>query len=120
MSFRRISPILLASRIGIFPGLISSFSSSMTRFYTQARRPLFPHYPLRKRLLPMMMKVNDGPCLRGDTYFFFPDDRLVRVMLQRWLQRICEDAILLQDEELRLFVESDFGVRSPISDLSPF
>ena len=33
-------------------------------------------------------------------------------MLQRWLTRICEDHILLQDEELRAFVESDFGVRS--------
>ncbi|KAF8524709.1 vacuolar protein sorting-associated protein vps17 [Hysterangium stoloniferum] len=37
------------------------------------------------------------------------DDRLVRVMLQRWFTRICEDQILLQDEELRLFIESDFG-----------
>lgn len=92
----------------------------MTRFYTQARRPLFPHCPLRKRLLPMMTKVNgvlSWVCAKI-LIFFSPDDRLVRVMLQRWLQRICEDPILLQDEELRLFVESDFGVRSPISDLS--
>lgn len=37
------------------------------------------------------------------------DDRLVKVMLQRWLTRICEDPILLHDEEVRSFVESDFG-----------
>ncbi|GJE84355.1 vacuolar protein sorting-associated protein 17 [Phanerochaete sordida] len=37
------------------------------------------------------------------------DDRLVRIMLQRWLARICEDPILMQEEELRSFVESDFG-----------
>ena len=30
-------------------------------------------------------------------------------MLQRWLARICADPILLQEEELRAFVESDFG-----------
>ena len=30
-------------------------------------------------------------------------------MLQRWLARICEDPILMQEEELRSFVESDFG-----------
>jgi hypothetical protein len=37
------------------------------------------------------------------------DDRLVRIMLQRWLTRICDDPIVLHDEELRSFVESDFG-----------
>ncbi|CCM00668.1 uncharacterized protein FIBRA_02707 [Fibroporia radiculosa] len=37
------------------------------------------------------------------------DDRLVRIMLQRWLTRICEDPILIHEEELRSFVESDFG-----------
>lgn len=31
-------------------------------------------------------------------------------MLQRWLTRICEDPIVIHDEELRSFVESDFGV----------
>lgn len=30
-------------------------------------------------------------------------------MLQRWLTRICDDPILLHDEEVRSFVESDFG-----------
>ena len=30
-------------------------------------------------------------------------------MLQRWLTRICEDPILLRSEEVRSFVESDFG-----------
>ncbi|KAG8804901.1 Vacuolar protein sorting-associated protein 17, partial [Serendipita sp. 399] len=37
------------------------------------------------------------------------DDRLVKVMLQRWFSRVCDDPILLTDEELRSFVESDFG-----------
>lgn len=30
-------------------------------------------------------------------------------MLQRWLGRICEDPILIAEEEVRSFVESDFG-----------
>ncbi|KAI9513252.1 Vps5 C terminal like-domain-containing protein [Russula earlei] len=37
------------------------------------------------------------------------DDRLVKIMLQRWFTRVCEDTILVYDEELRSFVESDFG-----------
>ncbi|KAF8842770.1 hypothetical protein BDN67DRAFT_925885 [Paxillus ammoniavirescens] len=37
------------------------------------------------------------------------DDRLVRIMLQRWLTRICEDPIVMHDEDLRSFIESDFG-----------
>lgn len=37
------------------------------------------------------------------------DDRLVRIMLQRWLTRISEDQIVIHDEELRSFIESDFG-----------
>jgi hypothetical protein len=37
------------------------------------------------------------------------DDRLVKIMLQRWCTRVCEDSILVRDEELRAFVESDFG-----------
>ncbi|PIL37328.1 hypothetical protein GSI_01021 [Ganoderma sinense ZZ0214-1] len=37
------------------------------------------------------------------------DDRLVKIMLQRWLTRVCEDPILIHEEELRSFVESDFG-----------
>lgn len=37
------------------------------------------------------------------------DDRLVKIMLQRWFTRICEDPILIMDEELRSFIESDFG-----------
>ncbi|KAH7930687.1 hypothetical protein BV22DRAFT_1054414 [Leucogyrophana mollusca] len=37
------------------------------------------------------------------------DDRLVRIMLQRWLTRICEDPIIINDEDLRSFIESDFG-----------
>lgn len=37
------------------------------------------------------------------------DDRLVKIMLQRWVTRVCEDPILLHDEDLRSFIESDFG-----------
>ncbi|KAJ8488234.1 hypothetical protein ONZ45_g14035 [Pleurotus djamor] len=37
------------------------------------------------------------------------DDRLVKIMLQRWMTRVCEDPILLHDEDLRSFIESDFG-----------
>jgi hypothetical protein len=37
------------------------------------------------------------------------DDRLVRIMLQRWITRVCEDAIIIHDEDLRSFIESDFG-----------
>ncbi|KAG7096701.1 hypothetical protein E1B28_004115 [Marasmius oreades] len=37
------------------------------------------------------------------------DDRLVRIMIQRWLTRVCEDPILINDEDLRSFIESDFG-----------
>ncbi|WWC57566.1 uncharacterized protein I303_100098 [Kwoniella dejecticola CBS 10117] len=37
------------------------------------------------------------------------DDRLVRIALQRWFTRICEDPILMKDDELRSFIESDFG-----------
>lgn len=42
------------------------------------------------------------------------DDRLVRIALQRWLTRICEDPVLLKDDELRAFIESDFGVSSHV------
>ncbi|GLB34033.1 putative vps5 C terminal like protein [Lyophyllum shimeji] len=37
------------------------------------------------------------------------DDRLVKIMLQRWITRVCEDLILLYDEDLRSFIENDFG-----------
>ncbi|KAG6842035.1 hypothetical protein C0991_003561 [Blastosporella zonata] len=37
------------------------------------------------------------------------DDRLVKIMLQRWITRVCEDPIILYDEDLRSFIENDFG-----------
>ncbi|KAF7332306.1 PX domain-containing protein [Mycena kentingensis (nom. inval.)] len=37
------------------------------------------------------------------------DDRLVKIMLQRWIARVSEDPILLNDEDLRSFIENDFG-----------
>ena len=37
-------------------------------------------------------------------------------MLQRWLSRICEDPILTSEEEVRSFIESDFGYQpNPIT-----
>ena len=30
-------------------------------------------------------------------------------MLQRWITRICEDPILIHDEDVRSFIENDFG-----------
>jgi hypothetical protein len=30
-------------------------------------------------------------------------------MLQRWITRVCEDPILITDEDVRAFIESDFG-----------
>ncbi|KAG8965469.1 Vacuolar protein sorting-associated protein 17 [Tulasnella sp. 419] len=42
------------------------------------------------------------------------DDRLIKVMLQRWVSRICEDPVLLQDEEVRSFIESDFGYQPTV------
>lgn len=38
------------------------------------------------------------------------DDRLVRLALQRWFARVCDDAVIQKDDELRNFIESDFGV----------
>ncbi|KIM52105.1 hypothetical protein SCLCIDRAFT_18269 [Scleroderma citrinum Foug A] len=37
------------------------------------------------------------------------DDCLMRIMLQQWLTRICEDPIVMHDKDLRLFIDSDFG-----------
>lgn len=42
------------------------------------------------------------------------DDRLVKVMLQRWFTRISEDVILMRDEEMRSFIESDFGYQPTV------
>jgi hypothetical protein len=37
------------------------------------------------------------------------DDRLVKIMLQRWITRVCDDPILANDEDVRAFIENDFG-----------
>ncbi|CEL63672.1 Vacuolar protein sorting-associated protein 17 OS=Schizosaccharomyces pombe (strain 972 / ATCC 24843) GN=vps17 PE=3 SV=1 [Rhizoctonia solani AG-1 IB] len=37
------------------------------------------------------------------------DDRLVKVGLQRWFTRVCEDPVLMREDEVRSFIESDFG-----------
>ncbi|XAO22443.1 hypothetical protein I312_101214 [Cryptococcus bacillisporus CA1280] len=41
------------------------------------------------------------------------DDRLVRIALQRWFSRVCEDPVLMREDEVRSFIESNFGY-SPI------
>lgn len=38
------------------------------------------------------------------------DDRLVKLAFQRWVGRVTSDAAVMRDEELRSFIESDFGV----------
>ncbi len=37
------------------------------------------------------------------------DDRLVRIVLQRWFSRVADDPQLQKEDELRSFIESDFG-----------
>ncbi|TXT13152.1 hypothetical protein VHUM_01553 [Vanrija humicola] len=37
------------------------------------------------------------------------DDRLVRMALQKWFSRICDDPVLQKEDEVRSFIESDFG-----------
>jgi hypothetical protein len=41
------------------------------------------------------------------------DDRLVKLAFQRWVARITSDPAIARDDELRSFIESDFGV-SPL------
>lgn len=38
------------------------------------------------------------------------DDRLIKSNFQKWFGRILGDAAVVKDEELRGFIESDFGV----------
>lgn len=38
-----------------------------------------------------------------------PDDRLVRIIIQRWFSRVADDPQLQKEDELRSFIESDFG-----------
>ncbi|KAJ9097661.1 hypothetical protein QFC21_004698 [Naganishia friedmannii] len=46
------------------------------------------------------------------------DDRLVRIALQRWFTRVCEDPVLQQDNEMRSFVESDFGYQPAVKNMT--
>lgn len=41
------------------------------------------------------------------------DDARVKASLQRWLNVVCSSEVLMRDEEIRFFVESDFGY-SPV------
>lgn len=38
------------------------------------------------------------------------DDRLVKLAFQRWCGRVTSDPAVMKDEEMRSFIESDFGV----------
>ncbi|KAI9751139.1 MAG: hypothetical protein M4579_006191 [Chaenotheca gracillima] len=44
------------------------------------------------------------------------DEARVKVSLQRWLTTVCGNEVLMRDEEMRFFVESDFGY-SPVVKL---
>ena len=44
------------------------------------------------------------------------DDRLVKLAFQKWLARIASDEALAREEELRRFIESEFGVSGPPSN----
>ncbi|KAJ9123924.1 hypothetical protein QFC22_000715 [Naganishia vaughanmartiniae] len=46
------------------------------------------------------------------------DDRLVRIALQRWFTRVCEDPVLQQDNEMRSFIESDFGYQPAVKNMT--
>jgi hypothetical protein len=41
------------------------------------------------------------------------DENRVKASLQRWLNYVCSNGVLIRDEEMRFFVESDFGY-SPV------
>lgn len=38
------------------------------------------------------------------------DGRLVKLAFQRWVARVTSDQAVMKDEEMRSFIESDFGV----------
>ena len=84
------------------------------RFYEQIvysnPQTIIPALPLPQTAAP----TDEEGTLYHSVYYSYThsssDDRLVRVMLQRWFTRVCEDPILLNDEEVRSFIESDFGV----------
>lgn len=38
------------------------------------------------------------------------DDRIVKLEFQRWFDRVCNDPAVKHDEELRGFIEGEFGV----------
>jgi hypothetical protein len=45
------------------------------------------------------------------------DEKKMRLELQRWFDVINSNPILIRDEEIMLFVESDFGVENTLSTL---
>ncbi|BFZ65335.1 Vacuolar protein sorting-associated protein 17 [Saitoella coloradoensis] len=47
------------------------------------------------------------------------DERRVRIGVQNWLDRICANPVLIRDEEMVHFIESDFGYSPSISRHAP-
>lgn len=92
-------------------------NASPIRLCTATRKRLCLPFLSLKRRPHQMKKVSSRSyaILAQRRYSFGPravDDRLIKIMLQRWLTRISEDPVLMRDEETRSFVEADFGVRA--------
>jgi PX domain len=102
---------------------ISRTYAEFQRFYEQIvysnPQTIIPALPLPQTAAPTDDEGAQHHSVHSPFTHFPPDDRLVKVMLQRWFTRVCEDPILLNDEELRSFIESDFGVRALVSTVRP-
>ncbi|ELU45566.1 vacuolar protein sorting-associated protein vps17 [Rhizoctonia solani AG-1 IA] len=83
----------------------------------QSRLPTAPHKPLfllshyHRLRHPQMKKASSHESNSRDILLIIiqTDDRLVKVALQRWFTRVCEDQVLMREDEVRSFIESDFG-----------
>lgn len=47
------------------------------------------------------------------------DDMRMKTMMQTWLDRVCEDLLLIRDEEVMFFIESDFGYSPVVQKKQP-
>ena len=47
------------------------------------------------------------------------DETRVKAMMQRWFNYVCSSDVLMRDDEMILFVESDFGYLSLIHISEP-
>lgn len=76
---------------------------------------IVPALPLAQTSAPTDEEgVLKSPDLMRSLTLLFQDDRIIKIMLQCWLTRICEDPVILKDDELRSFIESEFGVHTRI------